>query len=135
VEDTDDRNPDVGVHALIFETPNLLGERAAQAYTDSARWFPDMADDIPLTALCLAGEVGEAANLIKKVARGTHTWEEVFHLLTSEIVDVQTYLFKLMGQLSRMAEAEGSKWTWDELYDLKRAYNEERFGRGSQSAD
>lgn len=47
-----------------------------------------------LSAWCnaTAGELGEAANLIKKIERGDFTLEEVKEELADELCDVQTYL-------------------------------------------
>lgn len=40
----------------------------------------------------LAGEVGEAANILKKIRRGDFTLSEVRDELKSELADVQCYL-------------------------------------------
>ena len=40
----------------------------------------------------LAGEVGESANIIKKIERGDFTLDEAREKLASELADVQTYL-------------------------------------------
>lgn len=40
----------------------------------------------------VAGEVGEAANIIKKIRRGDFTLDEVRHELAEELADILTYL-------------------------------------------
>lgn len=40
----------------------------------------------------LAGEVGESANIIKKIERGDFTLDEAREKLASELADIQTYL-------------------------------------------
>lgn len=96
-----------------------LVEMAAENYEDSCRWFPNMDhNDLGHTILCLAGEVGELANIYKKEMRGTHQigYEEAFKF---ELVDVFTYLLKL---------AAAADIDLYQAYYEKREYNEERFG-------
>jgi NTP pyrophosphatase (non-canonical NTP hydrolase) len=40
----------------------------------------------------VTGELGEAANIIKKIRRGDMTLDEARHALAKELADVQTYL-------------------------------------------
>lgn len=107
-----------------------LNDRANEAYSDSSNWFPKLTDDLGNTGLCLAGEVGEVCNLIKKVERGTHTLNSSVLLdLVEEVIDVQTYLYKLMGQLTQVhAGMCSGDLDWEAQYDRKRMINEERFG-------
>jgi NTP pyrophosphatase (non-canonical NTP hydrolase) len=88
---------------------------------DSKRWFPD-AQTVPLHVLCLAGEVGEVANIVKKVERGSLRMEDAMETLPEEIVDVLIYLCNLMGH-DQFKDVD-----WKKIWDAKRKYNEERFG-------
>lgn len=64
---------------------NPKGE-PAHAQPDGSDWA--------LSAWCNAvcGELGEAANLIKKIERGDFTLEEAREALGKEFADIQTYL-------------------------------------------
>lgn len=95
-----------------------LGDMIEQCLEDSDRWFPETSGDITFLVLAMMGEAGEAANLVKKVWRESHTWEQVDDALKEEIVDVLIYLCNLMGAL-RMDPFE--------IYNKKRAYNVSRF--------
>ena len=102
---------------------NLLEFLARQCLEDSERWFGDAPKKVHYSlsflTLCLSGEVGEAANVIKKVERGSVTFvEEVKEAYTMEIVDAFVYLLNIAGVLGIDLE---------EKYYEKRAFNEERF--------
>jgi len=57
------------------------------------------------------GELGEAANLIKKVARGDYTLDEVRVELAKEFADVQTYLDIIAFRAGiDLGEATIQKW-------------------------
>jgi NTP pyrophosphatase (non-canonical NTP hydrolase) len=57
------------------------------------------------------GELGEAANLIKKIERGDYTLEEKREELGKELADVQTYLDILAFRAGvDLGEATISKW-------------------------
>lgn len=43
-------------------------------------------------ATATAGELGEAANIVKKIRRGDFTLEEGKEMLAKELADIQTYL-------------------------------------------
>ncbi len=59
----------------------------------------------------LIGELGEFANLHKKVRRGDFTIEEVISALADELADVQTYLDLLAARLRiDLGEATMKKW-------------------------
>jgi NTP pyrophosphatase (non-canonical NTP hydrolase) len=96
----------------------LLGKKALE---DSRRWFPQTAESVAFTVLALAGEVGEVANIVKKIERGTFKWGDakVRFDLDMEVADVFTYLVLLAGQLNIDLLR---------IYDLKRTENERRFG-------
>lgn len=99
----------------------LLSELVRTCNEDSQRWFPDVAGNIAFTTLALAGEVGELANIVKKVERGTHSWADakVRHEAIMEMTDVLIYLADLAGTM-RVNLAV--------TYAIKRAENERRFG-------
>jgi NTP pyrophosphatase (non-canonical NTP hydrolase) len=68
--------------------------------------------------VALAGEVGEFANLTKKIVRGDYSLDSAKPELGSELADVFIYLLKLADQLGIDLEA---------AFRTKLAYNEERF--------
>lgn len=70
--------------------------------------------------VALTGEVGELANIVKKIARGDFTLEARKPELASELADIFVYVLKLAGQLGIDLEAE---------YKDKMKLNEERFKR------
>jgi NTP pyrophosphatase (non-canonical NTP hydrolase) len=98
-----------------------LSHLIRQCTGDSSRWFPKN-QDLAFTTLAMAGEVGEVANLVKKVVRGSHELEEVLGDLEEEVVDVLIYLLNLMGA----KEFEGVDWMM--IWNRKRAFNAARFG-------
>lgn len=110
----------------------ILDEMIAQCTADSVRWFPE-AQDLPTMTLAMCGEAGEVANLVKKIVRGSLTTEEAMDpetmsdmekdTLQEEIVDVLIYLCNIMG----LQELRGIDWK--QIWDDKRAFNEDRFGR------
>lgn len=112
-------------------------ERGRQAVEDSERWFPATAgvaygpSEVGFTTLCLNGEAGEVANEIKKVIRGTHPLDrEQMDKIIDEAIDVQTYLYKLMGEVDQMSRRVFAREIdWEHEYEKKRAFNEERFGK------
>lgn len=99
-----------------------LYDMAQIAKEDSQRWFPETSGNLFFTAGCLAGEVGEVLNLLKKVERGSHDMEDVEAKVVEEVADVFTYLLKLAGEMDIDLEQE---------YKKKRQINEARFGGGS----
>ena len=100
-----------------------LAEIAEQMRSDSERWFPHMHDGsgLPLDvfySLGLSGEVGEVANLVKKLHRDGSTGNA--EGIDAELADVLAYLFLLADFMGVDLEA---------AYQSKRAINEERFGK------
>jgi NTP pyrophosphatase (non-canonical NTP hydrolase) len=91
---------------------------------DSYDWFPEYADDLPFMALCLNGEAGEVANLVKKVVRGSHKYAELQPKIAEEAMDVFIYLMDIFGIL----EVDVM-----ELYNAKRRSNQARFGATARS--
>jgi NTP pyrophosphatase (non-canonical NTP hydrolase) len=105
--------------------PSELVRYIEQCSSDSERWFPGTRDDLPFMVLALAGEVGELANIVKKIERGTLSKKDaaVRRELAMEATDVFIYLmnvFKLLGVDPGKA------------YEQKRSINERRFGNGKR---
>jgi NTP pyrophosphatase (non-canonical NTP hydrolase) len=101
--------------------PSYVAKLALGADADSRRWFPKTADDMVFMCLALAGEVGELANLIKKVARGTEKLGDAKtqYAVQMEVADIFTYLLDLSILLGVDLE---------KAYHHKRSLNEKRFG-------
>jgi NTP pyrophosphatase (non-canonical NTP hydrolase) len=97
---------------------------------DSEEWFPNHAHDTPYLVLCLAGEVGELCNEIKKVLRSGNEYDQELHLkIAFELADIQIYLAMVANQFNVHL---------GEVYEIKRRLNVERFagnGRGSSPVD
>lgn len=103
------------------EKPDMtLVEMANQCRADSTRWFPLVAEDIPHHTLSLAGEVGELANLVKKIQRGDLDYKDsmVRHDVAMELTDAFIYILNIAA-LTRV--------NLHESYKVKRAENEKRF--------
>lgn len=106
-----------------MEEDLILPDMIEQCIRDSVRWFPGKAQSLPNLVLCLAGEVGEVANLVKKRVRGSITHQEMMEQgLAEEVVDCLIYLCNLMGAV----EFDGIEWK--RIWDEKRKFNEDRFG-------
>ncbi len=103
-------------------TPSPTFLLSQQALEDSRRWFPESAESVAFTTLALAGEVGEVANIVKKIERGSLRWTDakVRYDLAMEIADVYTYLVVLAGQCGVDLE---------KAYAAKRIENAQRFGK------
>jgi NTP pyrophosphatase (non-canonical NTP hydrolase) len=100
----------------------------SQATEDSNRWFPGKAQELPNLVLCMCGEAGEVANLVKKIVRGSITIQDAKDRgLEEEIVDVLIYLLNLMGA------KEFKDTDWMKIWYAKRIFNEERFGLEADS--
>jgi NTP pyrophosphatase (non-canonical NTP hydrolase) len=101
----------------------LLVALAKQCIGDSERWFGDTGEthkDLGFLVLALAGEVGELANIVKKVERGSLSIRnaKVRHDIVMETTDVFVYLLNIAALLNIDLER---------TYHMKRAENEERF--------
>lgn len=112
-----------------MEEDMLLGDMIRDCVEDSARWFPGEAQGMPNLVLCLAGEVGEVANIVKKVVRGSLRMEDAMETLPEEIIDVLIYLCNLMGHETFVDV------NWQAIWNKKRAYNEARFGEFQKALD
>lgn len=107
-----------------------LNQLIAQCTADSQRWFPGKAQLIENQVLCMAGEVGEVANHVKKVVRGSCSIEKALEQgLADEVVDVAIYLFNLMGNPAF------KNVDWAIKLALKQAFNEERFNHHTQAKE
>ncbi len=108
---------------------NLLVQLAMECMKDSRRWFPDTSPDLVHHTLSLCGEVGEFANILKKVDRGDLNYNDavVKHKLAMELTDVFIYLLNIAGLM---------RVNLHESYKVKRQENERRFGpnAGSRNA-
>jgi NTP pyrophosphatase (non-canonical NTP hydrolase) len=105
-----------------MEEEYFLSELIAQCKQDGKRWFPNN-QSLEFLGLCLAGEVGEVANIIKKIGLGrvspndSHAQEH----LAEEIIDVLIYLCSMMGH-SYFENVD-----WMQVWNEKRTFNESRF--------
>lgn len=73
--------------------------------------------------LATVGEVGEAANILKKVIRGDRSFEESRQDIAEEVTDIFIYVLKLIYQMDIDIEAE---------YLKKLKINRDRFERYSK---
>jgi NTP pyrophosphatase (non-canonical NTP hydrolase) len=103
---------------MTAKPEGVLEYLARECMEDTERWFPST-NHVPFMVLAMTGEVGEVANWVKKIERGTCTLEEVREALSEEVVDVFIYLLNIAGLLQIDLE---------EGYYAKRIKNEERFG-------
>ncbi len=103
-----------------------LAEIAIQCVEDSKDWFPDHAGDMGYLTICMAGEVGEFANLIKKGIRGDFDIDdqEYAQLLAFELTDVFIYLMNIAGHMNI---------DMSRMYEMKREINRERFGNAGDA--
>ena len=103
-----------------------LEDIARQCLADSQEWFPDHAQDMGYLTICLSGETGEFANLIKKGMRGDFEIDDPDYtrLLALELTDVFIYLMNLAGLMGIDME---------KMYQVKREINRERFGNGGDA--
>jgi NTP pyrophosphatase (non-canonical NTP hydrolase) len=90
----------------------------AQSHQASKEWFPETAFDLGHHALALCGEVGEVANVVKKLQRGSLEEGEARDLLKGELADVFIYLLNCCA-IARIDLAEA--------YFEKQKFNGERF--------
>jgi NTP pyrophosphatase (non-canonical NTP hydrolase) len=98
-----------------------LEEIIEECRRDSETWFPSASHDLTHQTLGLCGEVGELANLVKKVGRGTHEYATLKNRMREEATDAFVYLCNVFALL------EMDPVTW---YDTIREHNLQRFGTG-----
>ena len=102
-----------------------LNDIVAEVLKDSDDWFEETARDPQMNLICIIGEIGEFANEMKKVERGTHSYADQYPKMKEELTDVFIYVAKMAGLLGMDLERE---------YHVKRARNVERFASGSSRA-
>jgi NTP pyrophosphatase (non-canonical NTP hydrolase) len=104
------------------DTEGLLVQMAKQCGEDSEKWFGDFPGkySIPHHTLAMCGEVGEFANIVKKIERGSLDIRtpKVRYDLAMELTDVFVYLLNLANLLHVDLE---------QTYMIVRANNEKRF--------
>jgi NTP pyrophosphatase (non-canonical NTP hydrolase) len=103
----------------------VFAKQARLSLGDSERWFPERSHSLVHHVLGLAGEAGEVANLVKKLDRGDFTLQEaaIRYDLAMELTDAYIYLLNIAALLG----IDLSK-----SFDVKRAENEQRFGKGKK---
>lgn len=91
------------------------------------RWSSKITDEnlelLEFLMVSLTGEVGEAANIIKKIVRGDFTLDDKRNDLQGEIADIFIYLLKISYQLGMNLE---------EAYMQKLEINRRRFKKYEQ---
>lgn len=106
----------------VSMTPSHTFKLEKDCVEDSKRWFGDqgMHTSVPHMVLAMCGEVGEVANIIKKIERGSLDIKEakVRRHLAEELADVYTYLLNVCGMLNVDLER---------AYEVKRGFNNQRF--------
>jgi NTP pyrophosphatase (non-canonical NTP hydrolase) len=97
-----------------------------QCMEDSERWFPGVAHNLPYMTIAITGELGEFCNILKKVERGSIVLTEESHTeLAFELCDVFIYLCNMAAVMNV---------DLGKMYELKREFNEKRFGAGSSDS-
>lgn len=114
-EDVRDFFQGVADRVTITSVFDLLQQASHEA---SMQWFPDTADDLLHHTLAMCGEVGEVANIVKKLHRGSMEPSEAAPLLRGELADVFIYLLNC---------AAICKVNLGEAYLEKQKFNQERF--------
>lgn len=101
----------------------VIQQREAE---DSTHYWPNHDDGHEYLGICLAGEVGEICNDLKKYSRGTYSGEDIEERMGNELPDVLIYLVML---------AEYFGIDLEEAYKEKKAFNEQRYGRAVTRTD
>lgn len=81
-----------------------------KAHAGSVPFFepvtPDNLQSLEHLLVCIAGEVGELANVVKKVRRGDRSLDDARPAIIDESADILIYVVKLANQLGfRLEEA------------------------------
>ncbi len=93
------------VESLTFDTLRVANLRRAQESYRCGDW------SLNDWMTALAGEVGELANVLKKVRRGDFTLEQVRPGVAAELADIQTYLDILAAKVGiDLGDATCKKW-------------------------
>jgi NTP pyrophosphatase (non-canonical NTP hydrolase) len=97
-------------------------EEFDRMHAGKSEFFVKVTDDnveqLEHLIVCLTGELGEFANLTKKIIRGDHQLVTVRTQMASEMADMFSYLLKICNQLDFDLERE---------YLQKMRTNEKRF--------
>src|SRR5436190_20432898 len=94
-----------------MEIAELIARQRAfdEAHASRFEWAQTISADrtqpLQYIALALAGEVGELANVVKKLERGDFDYAHAMSLLQDEVADVLIYLLKLSYQADIDLEA------------------------------
>lgn len=96
-----------------------------ECFEDSTAWFGgELVDNLAHQILALCGEVGETANLLKKIQRGSIQFDEESRGdLIEEMTDVFIYVVNIFNCLRANV---------GDSYDIKRSINADRFGGTSR---
>ena len=116
--------PHLNSNSVHTDEPDMepLYNIVVECIEDSNRWFPQAVNSgIPGMTICMAGELGEFANMVKKITRGSLNPDDptVMHALRLELVDLFIYLCNTAAMLQLDLAA---------TYKTKREFNEARFG-------
>lgn len=109
-----------------------LRDLEAECLGDSAKFFDQKHINVTHYSICMAGELGEFCNMVKKLQRGSLDFEDpiVRYNLNMELVDLFIYLLCTAAVLDIDLE---------KAYEHKRTINNDRFGstkrNDSQSAN
>jgi NTP pyrophosphatase (non-canonical NTP hydrolase) len=86
------------------------------------RWDEKITEDniamLEYLVLAIAGEVGETANIVKKIIRGDFSLKDKKNELETEIIDIFIYIIKLAYQMNIDIE---------NVYLQKLKYNQRKF--------
>lgn len=94
-------------HMNVSRLPQFKNRNGEPAHSE-----PDGSDwKLSAWSNAVLGELGEAANIIKKIERGDFTLEAARHHLAEELADVQTYLDLLAFRAGiDLGKATIAKW-------------------------
>ena len=115
-----------------------LGLLSKQCLEDTERWFGDQpaSHSVVHHALALAGEVGEFANIVKKVDRGSYEFRDakVRHMLAMELTDAFIYILNLAAMLNIDLEKSYMhvRGLNEKRFMLERAEREQREGQNHE---
>lgn len=99
-----------------------LWEIQQTEHKDSPHYWPQHETGHEYLGICLAGEVGEVCNELKKFSRGDYTKDETARLIFAELADILIYLVMLAQYFGISLE---------EAYKVKKEWNEQRFRKAT----